>query len=96
MLAPLNRSLSEFDISPKTRFLSDELPLRRLPDSFYEPWEAIVEELPELIKTVGIRERVDKLPLLPASKLRSEGERRRAYLLLSLITQGYIWAGEAP
>jgi indoleamine 2,3-dioxygenase len=96
MLAPLNRSLSEFDISPKTRFLSDELPLRRLPDSFYEPWEAIVEDLPELIKTVGIRERVDKLPLLPASKLRSEGERRRAYLLLSLITQGYIWAGEAP
>ena len=90
MLAPLNISLSEFDISSKTGFLSDEPPLRRLPDSFHEPWEAIVEDFAELIKTAGIREQVDKLSVLSTLKLRSEGEWRRAYLLLSSITQGYL------
>jgi len=77
-------------ISPKTGFVNDEPALRRLPDSYYEPWEAIGESLPELIRTVGIREKVKQLPVLSTSKLRSEAEWRRAYVLLSYITQGYI------
>ena len=92
----LNTSLLEFDVSPQTGFLSERSPLRRLPDSYYEPWEAIVEDLPRLTKAIAIRGQVDKLPVLSTLKLRSDAEWQRAYLLLSLMAQGYVWAGEVP
>jgi len=96
MLVPLNHLLSEFHVSPKTGFVNDEASLRRLPDSYYEPWKAIGGNLPELIRVFGIRKRIEQLPVLYTSKLKSETEWRRAYVLLSYMTQGYIWAGATP
>ena len=96
MLPLTDFTLAEYHVSGRVGFLSDDLPLRRLPDSYYEPWEAIGQNLPELIKTIRIREEIDKLPILSTARLRSEIEWRRAYVLLSFMTQGYIWAGEKP
>jgi indoleamine 2,3-dioxygenase len=80
----------------KNGFLPAEAPLTRLPHDYYRPWEWMIEELPMLIETQTIRHCVDRLPLLSTSLLESEAEWQRAYSMLALIAQGYIWAGPEP
>jgi indoleamine 2,3-dioxygenase len=77
-------------------FLPAETPLSRLPHTYYRPWECLIEELPSLIETQTIRHRVDELPVLTTSLLCTEAEWQRAYSMLALIAQGYIWAGPEP
>ncbi|KAH4074964.1 hypothetical protein HBI38_020710 [Parastagonospora nodorum] len=88
-------ALSQYGIS-KNGFLPAEIPLSRLPQSYYQPWECIIEEIPSLIETQTIRHRVDKLSILSTSFLSTEAEWQRAYSMLALIAQGYIWAGPEP
>jgi indoleamine 2,3-dioxygenase len=87
--------MSAYSIS-KNGFLPAETPLSRLPHDYYQLWECIIEELPTLIGTQEIRSRVDELPILSTSFLRSEAEWQRAYSMLALIAQGYIWTGPEP
>jgi indoleamine 2,3-dioxygenase len=96
MLQSSLKSLHDFGISPTNGFLPDQLPLPCLPDSYYKPWEAIVQNLPALIKNKRFREEAESLPLLLTSKLRSEREWQRAYVVLSFLAHGYIWGGEMP
>jgi indoleamine 2,3-dioxygenase len=78
-------------------FLPAEPPLTRISNPYYEPWEDLVDVLPQLLNEHRIRERVDyDLPLLDLVYLESEPEWQRAYLVLSLIAQAYIWGGELP
>jgi indoleamine 2,3-dioxygenase len=88
-------ALSQYGIS-KNGFLPAEIPLSRLSQSYYQPWECIIEEIPSLIETQTIRHRVDKLSVLSTSFLSTEAEWQRAYSMLALIAQGYIWAGPEP
>jgi indoleamine 2,3-dioxygenase len=94
-ILPSVRAMPSYSIS-KNGFLPAQVPLSRLPHRYYGPWEGIIEELPSLIETQTIRCRVDKLPVLTTSYLRTEAEWQRAYSMLALIAQGYIWAGPEP
>ena len=77
-------------------FLPDLIPLKRLSDPYYQPWEEIASHLPCLIAERRIREVIDKLPVLSTGKLREETEWRRACVALAFMLNGYIWGGEVP
>ena len=85
-------SLEEFDIHPVRGFLPvDPLPLRRLQDPYYDPWEHVLDDLISLLLAQRLRVIVKQLPLLSTSKLVTKRDWQRAYLVLSFIGQAYIW-----
>lgn len=76
--------------------MSDEAPLEVLPDPYYKEWETVVANLQALLLSKRLKRRVDTLPIVTASRLRTTPEWRRAYLLLSFMTHAYIWGGDKP
>ena len=95
MLPPIP-VLSDYGISPAHGFLPDVLPLTRLPDPYYNKWEAVGANLQALILSRRIRGVVDRLPVLSTIGLEHDAEWRRAYSLLCFIAHGYIWGGDSP
>jgi indoleamine 2,3-dioxygenase len=95
MLPPIPK-LSDYGISPKHGFLPEVLPLTRLPDPYYNKWEAVGANLQALILSRRLRVVVDRLPVLSTIGLEHEAEWRRAYSLLCFIAHGYIWGGDSP
>lgn len=95
MIPPLPR-LSDYGISPQNGFLPTEIPLDILPDSYYEPWEAVIRNLQSLILTKRLRRMVDALPVLSTDLLLTEAEWRRAYSILGFIAHAYVWGGDTP
>lgn len=89
-------ALEDYGISPDHGFLPSDLPLVALPDPYYARWEAIASNLQGLLLTKRIRETVDRLPILSTAYLHSEGEWRRAYVLLVFMLHGYVWGGHKP
>ncbi|KAK4444222.1 Indoleamine 2,3-dioxygenase [Podospora aff. communis PSN243] len=89
----LQQLLHEFSVTPNG-FLPDNLPLQRLPNSYYGPWETLIQDLPALIENGTLREKVDQLPVLSTSFLHTEPEQRRAYVVLCFLANGYIWGGK--
>lgn len=96
MLPELSISLSDFGISSRNGFLPDALPLTLLSSLYYQPWEDLIAQLPELIKSRGIRPSIDAITVLSTSHLVSEAEWQRAYVILSFLTHAYIWAAPTP
>ena len=94
-LLPSPAALPSYGIT-KNGFLPAEAPLSRLPHDYYQPWERIIEELPMLIETQLMRQRVNLLPVLSTASLGEEAEWQRAYSILALMAQGYIWTGPEP
>lgn len=92
---PSPASLPSYGIS-KNGFLPAEPPLARLPQKCYLAWELIMDELPSLIDSQQIRRRIDQLPLIKTDQLNTEAEWQRAYSILALLAQGYIWTGPDP
>ena len=88
--------LADYGISPTHGFLPDTLPLTRLPDPYYNKWEAIVANLQALILSRRLRGVVDRLPVLSTIGLEHDAEWRRAYSLLCFMTHAYIWGGDTP
>ncbi|MFQ3611752.1 MAG: hypothetical protein SNJ72_09710, partial [Fimbriimonadales bacterium] len=88
--------LEDYEVHPERGFLPEQDPLPRLPDPYYEPWEAIAHDLPKLLVAGRIRQAVHTMPLLSTERLHSEAEWRRAMLVLSYIGHGYVWNGETP
>ncbi|CAK7272319.1 Indoleamine 2,3-dioxygenase [Sporothrix epigloea] len=88
--------LADYGISPKHGFLPNELPLSRLPDPYYNKWEAVVANLPALILSRRLRGVVDRLPVLSTIGLEHDSEWRRAYSILCFVAHGYIWGGDSP
>jgi indoleamine 2,3-dioxygenase len=92
--------LENFRVSYETGFLpvdlnkQRKLPLKRLSDPYYSPWDTIVSDLPRLIKTGKIRAEVLGLPVLCVKNLKDEAEWQRAYLVLAFLTHAYVWGGE--
>ncbi|KAK6203608.1 tryptophan 2,3 dioxygenase [Scheffersomyces amazonensis] len=89
-------NMEDFDVFPNTGFLPNELPLSKLPQDYYQPWENLVNNLPSLILTKRIRKLVEKLPVLSTEYLNSEPEYRRAYQILGFLGHGYIWGTDEP
>lgn len=92
---PSPLALTSYGIS-ENGFLPAEAPLRRLPHGFYEPWERVMDQLPLLLKAGCVRECVDALPVLDTFHLGNERELQRAYSVLAMIAQAYIWQGPKP
>lgn len=88
--------ITQFDVFPTTGFLPDKLPLERLPQEYYQPWETVVNNLPSLILTKRIRSVIDKLPVLETRQLTSVEEYRRAYLALGFLAHAYVWGTDTP
>lgn len=88
--------LSRYGVSPQNGFLPDVLPLSRLPDPYYNKWEAVATNLQALILSRRLRAVVERLPVLSTIGLEHDAEWRRAYSLLCFIAHGYIWAGDVP
>lgn len=95
MIDSIDCTLRRFEIS-HYGFLPIDEPLSKLPDYYYQPWEELIIQLPELIKTGRIYSEVDNLPLLSTEKLRTVPEWRRAYVILTFFTHAYIWADKEP
>ena len=95
MLHPLP-DLREYGISSTYGFLPSSLPLTRLPDPYYNKWEAIIANFQPLLLSRRLRGVLDCLPVLSTIGLEHEAEWRRAYSLLSFFAHGYIWGDETP
>lgn len=95
MLPPIP-VLSQYGISPTHGFLPEVLPLTRLPDPYYNKWEAIAANLQALILSRRLRGVIDRLPVLSTIGLEHDAEWRRAYSLLAFMAHGYIWGGDSP
>ncbi|KKP04617.1 indoleamine 2,3-dioxygenase [Trichoderma harzianum] len=95
MLPPIP-VLADYGISPTHGFLPSTLPLTRLPDPYYNKWEAIVANLQALILSRRLRGVIDRLPVLSTVGLEHDAEWRRAYSLLCFMAHGYIWGGDSP
>ncbi|RFU31139.1 hypothetical protein B7463_g5215, partial [Scytalidium lignicola] len=96
MLDPINISLADYGVSSRHGFLPENPPLTELSNLYYQPWELIVHNLPLLLRSGLLRKRVDELPTLSTSHLYMESEWQKAYLLLSYLSQAYIWGGSQP
>ena len=88
--------LADYGISPEHGFLPDVLPLTRLPDPYYNKWEAIAANLQNLVLSKRLRGVIDRLPVLSTVGLEHDAEWRRAYVLLTFFAHGYIWGGDTP
>ncbi|EFX04004.1 indoleamine-dioxygenase subfamily [Grosmannia clavigera kw1407] len=95
MLPPIP-VLADYGISAKHGFLPDDLPLARLPDPYYNKWEAVVANLQALILSRRLRGVVDRLPVLSTDGLEHVAEWRRAYCILCFMAHGYVWGGDRP
>jgi indoleamine 2,3-dioxygenase len=95
MLPPIP-VFGDYGISPEYGFLPAELPLERLPDPYYNKWEAIVANLQGLIPSKRLRGVIERLPILSTAGLEHDSEWRRAYSLLCFMAHGYIWGGDNP
>ncbi|KAF4124827.1 indoleamine 2,3-dioxygenase [Geosmithia morbida] len=89
------RYLEEFAIT-RHAFLPEESPAVLLSHAYYDPWESVARQLPQLIDSGGIRQAVSLLPVLSTDYLASESEWRRAYCLLAYTAHAHIWGGDKP
>jgi indoleamine 2,3-dioxygenase len=86
--------LNKYEISCVNGFMGDEIPLRRLKDEYYEPWERIMDNLSAYLQTDKIEfyKRINELPILKLDKLKTRLEERRACVVLSFLSHAYIFA----
>src|SRR5919106_2461755 len=88
-----SRQLPDYEVDGDRGFLPAPDPLDRLPNDF-SSWEEVGRALPKLLMTGKVRRFIQDMPLLDATGLRDDRERRRAMVILSFLGHAYIW-GEA-
>ncbi|KAK3900648.1 hypothetical protein C8A05DRAFT_17065 [Staphylotrichum tortipilum] len=86
-------TLEDYTVS-SNGFLPEHLPLERLPDPYYTPWESLTESLPVALAKQTLRDSVHCLPVLSTDRLSTEPEWRRACVVLGFLTHAYIWGGD--
>ncbi|CAK1360336.1 Indoleamine 2,3-dioxygenase 1 [Cercospora beticola] len=87
--------LQDYGLSSDTGFLPQVSASSRLPPH-YDPWENLSDGLPDHTKSGTIRQRIRHLETLTTARLKTEGDWRRAYSILSYLISAYIWTGETP
>ncbi|KAF7171399.1 hypothetical protein CNMCM6106_005791 [Aspergillus hiratsukae] len=93
-LAEIN--LQKYQISEQFGFLPAQPPLTRLPHPCYQIWEDTLGGFPSPSNYETIRQQIDNMPVLSTGALTTEPEWRRAYVVLSMMSQIYIWGGCQP
>lgn len=84
-------NLEKFGLSKTLGFLSDESPLQSFPNPYFAPWDQIASTLPDDIASHAISHKIHDLSILSTSKLVTELEFRRAYVVLAFTIHGYTW-----
>uniref|UniRef100_A0A915ARX4 Indoleamine 2,3-dioxygenase n=1 Tax=Parascaris univalens TaxID=6257 RepID=A0A915ARX4_PARUN len=82
--------LRQFRVDENYGFLLPN-PLTQLPNAF-QPWQSIVDELPALIESGSIDERIASLPVIATDQLKSDRELRLAHLLLVTLAAAHVWS----
>ncbi len=89
-------NLADYGISEEYGFLPDRLPLRRLPDPYYNQWESVIDNLQALVLTKKIRSTIGRMAVLSTDGLIEEAEWKRAYMILGFMAHAHIWNGDQP
>jgi indoleamine 2,3-dioxygenase len=84
--------LASYDFDRERGFLPTPDPLETLPEPF-AGWEEIGRDLPKLLVSDQLRQRLGQMPPFPVERLRDQREVDRAMLLLSYLGQAYVWGG---
>jgi indoleamine 2,3-dioxygenase len=82
--------LGDYEVDGDRGFLPSPDPLDRLSNDF-SPWEEIGRGLPKLLMTGKVRSFIKDLPLLDATRLGDDRERKRAMVILSFLGHAYVW-----
>ncbi|GFF32019.1 indoleamine 2,3-dioxygenase [Aspergillus udagawae] len=93
-LAEIN--LQKYQISDQLGFLPAQPPLTRLPQTCYQIWEDTLDGFSSPCNYETIRQQMDTMSVLSTAALVTEPEWRRAYVVLTMMSQIYLWAGYQP
>lgn len=88
-------NLDSYEVDSVRGFLPKEDPLELLPNAF-DSWEHTAAEISILLMSDQLRSTLEKLSLPNISHLENERQIRRAFLLLSVFGNAYVWGGEKP
>ncbi|XP_060065387.1 myoglobin-like [Ylistrum balloti] len=87
----LRLRLSDYHISPHLGFLLEDA-MEVLPE-YFQVWNHLASPpvyIP-LIESHGLRQEVDKMPVLDHSRLSGHRQLQLAHLQLSILVNGYVW-----
>ena len=87
--------LSDFGLSEEFGYMQHIDPVTTLPPG-NEAWDEMGKNLPKYLMGSDFRQRVKDLPAFKIETLKTDGEIRRAFLVLSYIGQAYQWSDNEP
>ena len=87
--------LSDFGLSEEFGYMQHVDPTTTLPPG-NEAWDEMGKNLPKYLMGTNFRQRVKDLPAFKIETLKTDGEIRRAFLILSYIGQAYQWSDNEP
>jgi indoleamine 2,3-dioxygenase len=87
--------LSDFGLSEEFGYMQHTDPVVTLPPG-NEAWDEMGKNLPKYLMGSDFRQRVKDLPAFKIETLKTDGEIRRAFLILSYIGQAYQWSDNEP
>jgi len=87
--------LSDFGLSEEFGYMQHTDPVVTLPPG-NEAWDEMGKNLPKYLMGSDFRQRVKNLPAFKIETLKTDGEIRRAFLILSYIGQAYQWSDNEP
>jgi indoleamine 2,3-dioxygenase len=87
--------LSDFGLSEEFGYMQHVDPVTTLPPG-NEAWDEMGKNLPKYLMGTNFRQRVKDLPAFKIETLKTDGEIRRAFLVLSYIGQAYQWSDNEP
>lgn len=88
-------TLAHYWVDPVTGFVPGTPPLTRLPSAF-DAWEALVPNIPALIRARRFPQALAALPPFAIEALASDAEQERALLLLCHCANVSVWGGAEP
>lgn len=93
----------DYDIDLKSGFVTAN-PCTRLTEAPYALWESAMDSMRPLLLAGKFRQRMDivrqllpiynlnvQMPVVSIDMLRNDRERRRAYVILSMLAHAYVW-----
>ena len=87
--------LSDFGLSEEFGYMQHSEPVATLPPG-NEAWDERGKNLPKYLMGSDFRQRVKDLPDFKIDTLKTDGQIRRAFLVLSYIGQAYQWSDNEP
>lgn len=83
-------------LSASHGFMPVEQPRLSLPAS-HQTWDEVASELPEFFRTLGLRRRLDSMPILDGTdKTLPDGDLYRAAAILGIFSHAYHYVESAP